>query len=199
MEASEAMELVGEEEDGGAEKREKQTRLRGALTVSVLAMMLAISSLGGSNSAKTSMAESIDASDTFNFFQAKNGRQNQLKIAIDGLNIELLREPEMAPPARDAIQGKIAEYRAKVAELESEPATGEGKKELLAKARAHEAARDLALRQDPWFDVAEGGLQIAIVLVSVSLIIAAPGLYWLGLLAGLAGALAGANGYFLWL
>ena len=80
---------------------------------------------------------------------------------------------------------------------ESEPETREGKKELLARAKEHEELRDLAMRKDPWFDYAEGALQIAIVLLSVSILASMPVLYFTGLVLGLVGALSSANGFFL--
>ena len=68
---------------------------------------------------------------------------------------------------------------------------------LLAQAKAHETARDHALRQDPWFDYAEGMLQIAIVLLSVSIIASMPALFFGGTALGLLGLMATLNGFFL--
>jgi hypothetical protein len=53
------------------------------------------------------------------------------------------------------------------------------------------------MRQDPWFDYAEGALQIAIVLLSVSIIGGIPIFYWVGSSLGLLGTLSMLNGYFL--
>jgi hypothetical protein len=67
----------------------------------------------------------------------------------------------------------------------------------MVQAKGHEATRDHALRQDPWFDYAEGMLQIAIVLLSVSMIGSIPALFYVGTLLGSLGFLATVNGYFL--
>ena len=80
---------------------------------------------------------------------------------------------------------------------ESEPETGEGKKELLAKAKQLEEQRDLALRKDPWYDYAEGLLQVAIVLASIAIITSVPALLGGSLVFGLLGCAACLNGYFL--
>jgi hypothetical protein len=53
------------------------------------------------------------------------------------------------------------------------------------------------MRQDPWFDYAEALLQIAIVVVSVSIIASSGMLLWAGALLGALGALATLNGFFL--
>jgi len=54
------------------------------------------------------------------------------------------------------------------------------------------------MRQDPWFDYAEGMLQIAIVLLSVSIIGGVTAFYWVGVTLGSLGFLSMLNGFFLW-
>ena len=190
MEAQESSELV---EDAIGDKSKTRT----ALTISVVAMVLAFASLGGSNSAKESMHENIQASNAYAFYQAKNIRQTAMKIAAGDLELQLLQQPGMPAAAKEATEKKIADYKKTADRYESEPETREGKKELMVKAKEHEAIRDHALRQDPWFDYAEGMLQIAIVLLSVSMIGAIPALFYVGGLLGSLGFLATLNGFFL--
>jgi len=190
MEAHESNELI---ENAGEDK----TKNRTALTISVLAMVLAIASLGGSNSAKEATQENILAANAYAFYQAKTIRQTSLKIAYSDLELQLLREPAMPAPVKEAFQKKIDEYKKTADRYESEPETRDGKKELMVRAKAHEAARDHALRQDPWFDYGEGMLQIAIVLLSVSIIGSIPALYLAGSALGFLGLLATVNGYLL--
>jgi hypothetical protein len=160
-------------------------------------MVLAFASLGGSNSAKESMHENIQASNAYAFYQAKNIRQTAMKIAAGDLELQLLQQPGMPAAAKEATAKKIADYKKTADRYESEPETREGKKELMMKAKEHEAARDHALRQDPWFDYAEGMLQIAIVLLSVSMVGAIPSMFYVGALLGSLGFLATVNGFFL--
>ena len=49
----------------------------------------------------------------------------------------------------------------------------------------YESKRDYALKQDPYFDYAEALLQIAIVLISVSIVATLP---WLAIFGGIIGA-----------
>lgn len=190
MEAQESSELV---EDAIGDKSKTRT----ALTISVFAMVLAFASLGGSNAAKESMHENIQAANAYAFYQAKNIRQTAMKIAAGDLELQLLQQPGMPAAAKEATEKKIADYKKTADRYESEPETREGKKELMMKAREHEAVRDHALRQDPWFDYAEGMLQIAIVLLSVSMIGAIPAMFYVGSLLGSLGFLATLNGFFL--
>ena len=160
-------------------------------------MVLAITSLGGSNAAKDITQENILAANTYAFYQAKSIRQTTLKVAAVDMELQLLREPTMNAAAREATQKKIDDYKKTIDRYESEPDTKEGKKELMVRAKAHEAVRDHAIRQDPWFDYAEGGLQIAIVLLSVSIIGSIPALYFAGLGLGLLGSVSTLNGFLL--
>ena len=192
MEAHEASELV---EDASSENNRQKNRA--ALTISIFAMVLAITSLGGSNAGKEITQENILAANSYAFYQAKSIRQTTLKVAVADLELQLLREPAMPVAAREAVTKKIEDYKKTVERYESEPETREGKKELMVRAKEHEELRDLAMRRDPWFDYAEGGLQIAIVLLSVSILASLPALYFTGLALGLLGALFSANGFFL--
>ena len=195
MDAKDASELIEGGDDHAAENNRQKNRT--ALTISIFAMVLAITSLGGSNAAKDITQENILAANTYAFYQAKSIRQTTLKVAAADMELQLLREPAMNTAAKEATQKKIDDYKKTIDRYESEPDTKEGKKELMVRAKAHEAVRDHAIRQDPWFDYAEGALQIAIVLLSVSIIGSIPALYFAGLGLGLLGAVSALNGFML--
>jgi hypothetical protein len=195
MDAQEASELIEGGDDNAAENNRQKNRT--ALTISIFAMVLAITSLGGSNAAKDITQENILAANTYAFYQAKSIRQTTLKVAAADMELQLLREPAMNTAAKEATQKKIDDYKKTIDRYESEPDTKEGKKELMVRAKAHEAVRDHAIRQDPWFDYAEGALQIAIVLLSVSIIGSIPALYFAGLGLGLLGSVSALNGFLL--
>jgi len=189
MEAHETTELI----EHGHEKSKNRT----ALLISCLAMVLAIASLGGSNAMKEAAHENILAANTYSFYQAKAIRQQALKIATSDLELKIASDPKMPAQIKELFTKKIEEYQKTIARYESEPETKEGKKELLVKAKGHEAIRDHALLQDPWFDYAEGLLQIAIVLLSVSIIGSIPALFLVGGIVGFLGLMSTLNGYLL--
>lgn len=191
MEAQETAELIEQSAHGNKQQN------RSALTISILAMVLAIASLGGSNAMKEATQENILAANAYAFYQAKNIRQTDYKIAAADLELQMAREPNMNANAKALYEKKIADYKKNIERYESEPETKEGKKELMARAKEHEAVRDHAMQQDPWFDYAEGALQIAIVLLSVSIVASMPVLYWAGTSLGALGFLSTLNGYFL--
>jgi nitroreductase len=151
--------------------------------IGVLAVLLAICSVGGGNATKDATRANIDAADTWAFYQAKGVRRTSFMIAADELELTLTTQPALAGPARKAVEDKVQAYRAEADRLKSDPK--EGIDQLLARARTLEAERDVALRRDPYFDWSQALIQIAIVLASVHLIIG--NLLLLGLSGGLAG------------
>ena len=190
MEAHETSELI---EHHASDK----SKNRSALTISFLAMDLAIASLGGSNAMKEATHENILAANAYAFFQAKSIRQTSLKIAVTDLELQLVRDQAMPASTKEIFQKKIDDYKKTIDRYESEPDTHEGKKELLNRAKEHEKTRDHAMRQDPWFDYTEGMLQIAIFLLSVSILGSIPSLFIVGSILGLLGLLSTLNGFLL--
>ena len=91
----------------------------------------------------------------------------------------------------------LEEYKKNIQRYESDPENKEGKKELLLIAKEHEMERDHAIHQDPWFDCAESILQIAIVILSVSILGSIPALVYVGSLLGIVGLLSTINGFLL--
>jgi hypothetical protein len=168
-----------------------------AIYIAALAVLIAIASIGDDGAAKTMIRSSIDITDTFSFFQAKNVRQTSFRLAADDFEAQLA-DPALSAPVRQKLEEKVKSYRATADRYESEPETGEGKKELLAKAKALQVERDIALKQDPYFDYAQALLQIAVVLASVSLILGGALLLRVSAVMGFLGTLAMINAFTLW-
>lgn len=198
MEPSEAAEAISELGEGGREKTaEDRFRSRAALSIAVMAMLLAITSLGGGNVAEDIVANNIQASNLWSFYQAKNARQTSYKLAADELETEIqLRQGTMTPELRQSLEAKIQQYKETVARYESEPDKGEGKKELSERAKIFEDERDRALKQDTSFDLSEALFQIAIVLASVAILSYSPMILRLAVVLGAAAALLMLNGFF---
>ena len=168
-----------------------------AVLLGALGMLLAIASLAGENAMKETVNANILATDTFAFYQARGERQTSYQLAADALEVQLAALPDLAAEARQAIAARVAEYRALVGRFESDPANGNGRRELLAKARGLEAKRDHAQRQDGNFDYSRALFQIAIVLGSVSIVAASRPLLWLCGAIALVATLFAVNGFLL--
>lgn len=163
--------------------------------VGILATLLAICTMGGGNAAKDAARANLDAANIWNFFQAKNTRRTSFTLAADDLELTLTSNPAMPPQARAAIEAKIKAYRETAQRFTTDKATGEGLDELWAKAKAIEADRDIAARKDPYFDVSQALLQIAIVLASVALIAGTNVLLYFSFVLGGLGTLLMLNGF----
>lgn len=179
------------------EEAEKRRNKWIGIYVGILAALLAICSMGGGNATKDAMRANIDVSDTYNFYQSKNGRQLQLRLQIEQLELMIATAPTIPPEVKKSIEDKIAEHKKWIERYESDPKSNEGKKELLVKAGKLEAERDLALKRDPFFDIAQALLQIAVVMAGVSLLSSSNLLVWLSAIMALAGGASLINGYML--
>ncbi|HEY0322981.1 MAG TPA: DUF4337 domain-containing protein [Pyrinomonadaceae bacterium] len=200
MEASDAAEQIlelNENDESGEKNANEKFRSRTALFIAVMAMLLAITSLGGGNAAEDIMNYNIQASDTWAFYQAKTIRKTDTELAADALEQQLLMSQNLSPEQRQAVEKKIAEYRATAARYESEPDKGEGKQQLSEKAKALTAQRDQAMKQDPNFDFSEALFQIAIVLASVAILATSRKILYVALVAGALAFVLMLNGYFL--
>jgi len=191
MKADEAAEAIGQDRENDQFKR------RAAVMIAFFAMLLAITGLGSNNAMKEALNQNIEASNAFAFYQAKNIRQTSVTLSADQIELAWLNDPGISPEVRSRLQAKLADYRKTATRYETEPETGEGKRELLVKARDHAAKRDHALKQDPYFDYAEVLLQITIVLISVSIVADQRWLTLVGVATGALGALLTLNGYLL--
>jgi hypothetical protein len=91
------------------------------------------------------------------------------------------------------------ELKIKMDRYESDPSTGEGKKELMAKARGLEADRAVAKSRSPWYTFAGSLFQIAIVLLSASILAVNNSLYKASLYVGGLAMLLMSQAIWLWL
>ena len=143
VEATEIAEKIrGEEHEAHSAEADANFRKFTGIYLGIVAMLLAITALGGSNATKTMLAANIQASDIYGYYQAKNIRQTVYQLTAEQLETELLSQPGMPEVARSKIDGMIKRFRERVDRYESDPSTGEGKKELLAKAKEFEAKLD---------------------------------------------------------
>jgi len=85
MEADDVSEQIraAVETEREAHLAEARFRTRGAIVIAVLAMLLAIASLGGENATKETVNANIHASDAWAFYHAKNIRQTANQLAAD--------------------------------------------------------------------------------------------------------------------
>ncbi len=166
------------------------------LLIGVLACIMAIITVAGANMMKETLNANIEASDSYAFYQAKNLRQQVWLASSDTMEALRRAVPSLPPDAKAFIDSHQASVAKNVARWETDPSTGEGKKELLAKARAAIEARDRARDRNQWLEVAEAMLQIAVVVASTSVLTLSRRLLVVCVTFASIGILAALNGFF---
>ena len=167
-------------------EREAQIKDKAGWVITVLAALLAINTYIASGNSSKVLNNTIKANDTWSFYQAKSIKQTLAEMSYD--DAVARKEPEKA----ERLLAKINRY-------ESDPATGEGKKELMAKARALEAERDEIRKSGPWLTFAGSAFQISIVLLSASILAVSMPLFWGSIVVGSFAALLMSQGLWHWI
>jgi len=156
-----------------------------ALLIAILALLLAFSELGGSNADNEAIELNVAATNLWSFYQAKTIRRTAVLTAAEDMEVRLLGVTD--PTIRAAMEKRLTDWRKTVDRYETEPATGEGRKELAARAKAAEAEREIQKAKGDIFDVSSALLQIGIVLASAAIITGAVALSWFAGLLGFVG------------
>lgn len=139
-----------------------------ARLIAILALMLALSEIGGKQAENESVSRNIESSNLWAFFQAKTIRGTVVRTAVEGLELDLADATD--PAIRDRMQKRIDAWKATATRYDTEPETNEGRKELAARAKAAEHERDDYKARNENYEIASGLLQIGIVVASASII-----------------------------
>ena len=168
-----------------------------ALIISVLALFLAFSETFGKSAQTAALNAQIEASNLWNFFQAKNIRRTAIIVASEAAKIELASTSDESKKALIAKQ--IDEWTKTAARYQSEPEAGggkgEGTRELSRRAQEMEKERDLQLNKYHNFEFASAAFQIGIVMASAAVITGMMALAWAAIGIGLIGVLFTTTGF----
>ena len=152
-----------------------------ALLIAVLALVLAFSETLGKAAQTNALANHIEASNLWSFFQAKTIRQTTIRTAAQEM------EAQFGNRAPEAVTKQVEAWKKTVERYESEPETSEGRKELMSRAKEREAKRDRAMAAYHNYEVASAAVQIAIVLASAQIITGVVALLWIAYALGAIG------------
>jgi hypothetical protein len=169
-----------------------------ALIISVLALFLAFSETFGKSAQTAALNAQIEASNLWNFFQAKNIRRTLTIVASESAKIDLATAPDEARKALIAKQ--IEQWDKTAARYRSEPEAGggkgEGTVELSRRAQETEKVRDHELNKYHNFEFASAAFQIGIVLASAAVITSMMVLAYAAIGVGLVGIALTGTGLF---
>ena len=170
---------------GSRSEREAKLKDKAGMVISVFALILAVNSWYGGTLSSAVLNNTIKADNIWAFYQAKSIKQTLAEQSLDDATYR--KETD-----------KMAKLQAKIDRYESDPKTGEGKKELMAKAVKLEADRDQAKKQSPWIGFASTLYQLSIVVLSASILAVSMEMFWGSFFIAGLGLLLSAQGVFLW-
>ena len=143
-------------------EREAQIKDKSGLVIVFMALFLAGNTYIANNFSGIAQTNLLKASNTYGFYQSKSIKQSIAEGQLDDAK---------DPKRREQLQAKIERY-------ESDPVKNEGKKELMAKALQIESERDEAKKHTPWLTFAAMAFQLAIVLLSASILAVSKRMFW---------------------
>jgi hypothetical protein len=155
--------------------REAKIKDKAGLTITIFALLLSINSWYGGKLSSTVLNNTLGANNTWNQYQAKASRGVSYELAAATTDDKALKE----------------KFTAEAERMDSD------KVELAAKAREQEALRDEAKKSSPWIGYASTAYQLAIVVLSASILaVSMPMFFGSFVVAGI-GILLSAQGVFL--
>jgi hypothetical protein len=156
--AKEAIESAGEEGESKVGGNARNI----AVLVAVLAAALAVTEMGEKRAQNEYLTHHIQASDDWNFYQAKTIRADLFRVEAQTLE-------SLATAADPAVKKRIDDALAQAKRLDDDEKTI-GRKQLMAKAKESEEERDHALHRFHLFEAVVSALELSIVLASVSVV-----------------------------
>jgi hypothetical protein len=160
---------------GSRSEREAKLKDKAGMVISIFALLLAVNAWYGGKLSSTVLNNTLGANNAWSQYQAKNNRLVSFEIASKTTN-----DPKLK-----------AEFKAEAERMESD------KKEIAINARKMEADREVAKHSSPWIGYASTAYQLAIVVLSASILAVSMAMFWGSFLVAGFGIFLSANGLFL--
>ena len=162
---------------GSRSEREAKIKDKAGMVISVFALFLAVNSWYGGKLSSTVLNNTLGANNAWAQYQAKNNRLVSYEIASKTTN-----DPKLK-----------AEFKSEAERMDGD------KKEIAVNARKMEAAREEAKKSSPWIGYASTAYQLAIVVLSASILAVSMPMFWGSFVVAAAGLALSAQGVFLFL
>ncbi len=161
---------------GSRSEREAKIKDKAGMVISIFALMLAVNSWYGGKLSSTVLNNTLGANNKWAQYQAKNGRGVDYEIAS-----KMTTDPKLK-----------VEFKAEAERMDSD------KKAIAVEARAMEATREEAKKSSPWIGYASTAYQLAIVVLSASILAVSMAMFWGSFAVAGVGLVLSLNGLFLW-
>ena len=161
---------------GSRSEREAKIKDRAGMVISVFALLLAVNAWYGGKLGSTVLNNTLGANNAWAQYQAKVSRGVSYELAAKTTDNTNLKAEFMAEKLRMDLD----------------------KADIAAKARAMEHERDEAKKSSPWIGYASTAYQLAIVVLSASILAVSMSMFWGSFAVAGFGMLLSLNGLFLW-
>ncbi|HKM67966.1 MAG TPA: DUF4337 domain-containing protein [Candidatus Acidoferrum sp.] len=171
--------VLEEQEHHGAEP----WTLPVAITISILAVLVAMATLMGHRSSIEVVLLQTQASDQWAYYQAKNSRLHEMQGVVDLLGVLPAMEKEKTNALREKYTKEIERY-------------DKEKEEISDKAKELESERAVVGRREDRFDASEVILEIGLIVCSLTLLTKRKFFWRSGIVVGVVGFIVGLSGFF---
>ncbi|HEX2542528.1 MAG TPA: DUF4337 domain-containing protein [Caldimonas sp.] len=174
-------------EDSARDKRNERLNGFVAVTVAILATFLGIFNVKDDNIVQAMLAEQAKMIDYWNFYQARNIRE---EIGLATMELIALERGVRPEGERAAFDASLAKYQAFTQSQNTK------KEELKAQAEQATANYDKLNYRDDQFDLSEASMAIAIALLAITALTHFWWLYWVAMIPSVFGLAIGLAGLF---
>jgi hypothetical protein len=153
-----------------------------AITISILAVLVAMATLMGHRSSIEVVLLQTQASDQWAFYQAKNIRLHEMQSIADLIEVLDRGEKEKAEALREKYKKEIERYE-------------KDKDQISEKAKEFESERAVISRREDRFDAGEVILDIALIICSLTLLTRIKVFWYSGIAIGTVGFFVAVSGF----
>jgi hypothetical protein len=161
---------------GSRSEREAKLKDKAGMVISVFALLLAVNDWSGGKLYSTVLNNTLGANNKWAQYQAKNSR---------GVSYEIASLTTADPKLKE-------KFAAEKARMEDD------KKAIAEEARAMEHEREIAKKSSPWIGYASTAYQLAIVVLSASILAVSMAMFWGSFAVAGLGILLSLQGVLLW-
>ena len=153
-----------------------------SLTMSILAVLVAVATLFGHRAHTEELLLQAQATDQWAYYQAKNIRLHEMQVMVDQLGVFTVQDKEKTELLREKYQKEVQRYSS-------------DKDAISEKAKEQENERDLLRAKADRFDAGEGILEIALVICSLTLLTDKKVFWYAAMLIGAVGIVISLGGF----
>jgi uncharacterized protein DUF4337 len=153
-----------------------------AITISILAVLVAMATLMGHRSSIEAVLLQTQASDQWAYYQAKNIRLHEMQSVADLIGVLDRGEKEKAEALREKYKSEIERYE-------------KDKDQISEKAKELENERAVVSRKEDRFDAGEVVLDIALIICSLTLLTRRKIFWYTSMAIGVVGFFIGISGF----